>query len=320
MSLNRLNLYAIFRLFPPLLWFPTCMFLIIQSFLSVMLLIFLFLVLLVLPLPLVVLTVSTLFLVAALFPRPSPSYLLALLTAILPATYPSPTFLPQYPVNLALLHHFFDNDTLGAFSGDTLLPQPLSVQLPPMKFFNHSFDDKLATSHALSYQLDKVVNASKADAHIFRSIIDPVLTGDLVVPSDYFFTPPGYLATATAAVVRFNLLFSLWIAYRLRLTLAALAALLTHTPPLHARTLHPFLIASLPPSTPLPSLPSVYSVLPPDFSTYVLVFLVFVYVGHRLWHCRAPRFGSGPSFDIYLEVKASGKCVFIKLQTVTDCP
>src|SRR6218665_3864728 len=140
------------------------------------------------------------------------------------------------------------------------------------------------------------------------------------VPAGQSTTAPGYLATATAVVVLFNLLFSLWIAYRLRLTLASLAALLTHTPPLHARTLHPFLIASLPPSTPLPSLPSLYSVLPPDFSTYVLVFLVFVYVGHRLWHCRAPRFGSGPSFDIFLEVKASGKCVFIKLQTVTDCP
>ena len=90
--------------------------------------------------------------------------------------------------------------------------------------------------------------------------------------------------------------------------------------PLHARTLPPCLIASAPPSTPLPSLPSLHSVLPSDFSTYVLVFLVFVYVGHRLWHCRAPRFGSGPSFDIFLEVKAIGKCVLIKFQTVTGCP
>jgi len=48
------------------------------------------------------------------------------------------TTLPQYPVNLALVHHFFENDTLGTFSGDTLLTQPLSVQLPPMKFFNPS--------------------------------------------------------------------------------------------------------------------------------------------------------------------------------------
>ena len=33
-----------------------------------------------------------------------------------------------------------------------------------------------------------------------------------------------------------------------------------------------------------------------------------------------PRFWSGPSFDIFLEVKASGRCAFIKLQTVTGCP
>src|SRR6218665_113654 len=57
---------------------------------------------------------------------------------LFPGAYSPFTTLPQYPVNLALLHHFFENDTLGALSGDTLLTQPLSVQLSPMKFFNPS--------------------------------------------------------------------------------------------------------------------------------------------------------------------------------------
>lgn len=52
-----------------------------------------------------------------------------------------------------------------------------------MKFFNHSFNDKLAISRLLSYDLDKVVNATKSDANIYCSIVDPLLYGDIAVPT-----------------------------------------------------------------------------------------------------------------------------------------
>lgn len=68
------------------------------------------------------------------------------------------------------------------FASDTLLATPL-VSLPPMKFFNHSFNDKLAISRLLSYDLDKVVNATKSDANIYCSIVDPLLYGDIAVPT-----------------------------------------------------------------------------------------------------------------------------------------
>ena len=68
-----------------------------------------------------------------------------------------------FPINLALLHHFFSNDTLSVFAGDTLLNQSLTVTLPPMNFFNHTLEEKLAADQRLTYQLDKVVNATKED-------------------------------------------------------------------------------------------------------------------------------------------------------------
>lgn len=71
-----------------------------------------------------------------------------------------------------------------------LLHQPLGVPLPPMRFFNHSFDHKLATFRALSYQLEKLVNAFKADEQIFRCMVDPLLTGDLMVQTEFFLTTP----------------------------------------------------------------------------------------------------------------------------------
>ena len=43
----------------------------------------------------------------------------------------------------------------------------------------------MATSRSLADQLDKCVNATKADENIYRSIVDIVLFGDLQVPSSF---------------------------------------------------------------------------------------------------------------------------------------
>jgi len=226
----------------------------------------------------------------------------------------------QYPVNLALLHHFFDNDTLAIFASDTLLSSPLSVELPPMKFFNHSFDEKLATSTSLSYQLDKVVNATKADENIYRSIVDPLLFGDLYVPSNFFFTPPGYLALATTGLASFNLVFTFWLAYRLRLVSAALLGVANHASIAHAHSLPPILVATLSPSsTPstILNFPSSYS---SDYFGYLLLILFVIFIVTKFRRCFVRRFESSPDFDLCLEIKAKRRCFFVTLQTVSGCP
>ena len=227
---------------------------------------------------------------------------------------------PQYPVNLALLQHFFDNETLSAFAGDTLLSHPLFVELPPMKFFNHSFDDRLATSQSIAYELDKVINATKSDQNIYRSIVDPLLFGDLTIPSSFFFTPPGYLAIVTTGMASFNLVFTFWLAYRLRLVNAALAVLVAHPPVAHARTFPPYLIATLTPSTtiaPFFTLPYTPSF---DFVGYLILILLLLIIVRKLCKCRTKHFESSPDFDLCLEIKSKGRCFFLTLQTVSGCP
>ena len=66
----------------------------------------------------------------------------------------------RYPVTLALLHHFSDDETLPFIPRDTLFSSPLSIELPPMKHFDYKVREKLATPRFLADQLDKIVSMS----------------------------------------------------------------------------------------------------------------------------------------------------------------
>lgn len=197
---------------------------------------------------------------------------------------------------------------------------PKTTFWPPMKFFNHSFEDNLATSHALSYQLEQVVNASKAAERIFRSMVDPLLSGDLAVPEDFFLTMPGYIAIATAGVTCLNFLMFLWLAYRLRLTTAAVAALISPAPTALARTLPSLLIVSYPPTTSFPSLSRLDFTIPPWIFGYLVLFLILFYIGKQLWRCRQRSAPLVTEFTLFLEVSAHNRCMAFKLQTAAGCP
>ena len=227
---------------------------------------------------------------------------------------------PQFPLNLALLQHFFSNDTLAGISGDLLFNQSISIELPPMKFFNHSFDDKLAQAHAIAYQLDKVINATKADEQIFRSMVDPLLTGDITIPMDFFFTPPGYLTLANTVGTVTNLVLVAYLVYKVRIQQAALAMIPQHFPQARAFTL-PNFVVTLPSSStrsPLVKLPT--SVDPFNGIAYLVLIILLLYILKKICRYRQNRFQSSPDFDICLEVKKNGTCCFLTLQTVPGCP
>ncbi len=156
----------------------------------------------------------------------------------------------------------------------------------------------MAISSSLSYDLDKVVNATKSDANIYRSIVDPLLYGDIAVPTQFFFTPPGYLLIVTSGFTACNVLFTVYLAYRLRITHAALAGLLQHAPAIHARTVPPYLIATYVPTVPQPPIFTLPSAQYMDYLGYIILGLFVLIILRKLCKCRVQRFASSPDFDI----------------------
>ena len=84
-----------------------------------------------------------------------------------------------HPVNLALLQEFFDDNTLNNILADTVFETPIQLQIPDFKFYNHNMSKILAIDHTQQMSLRRVATAAKQDQVIFKSLTEPLLSGDL---------------------------------------------------------------------------------------------------------------------------------------------
>lgn len=157
-----------------------------------------------------------------------------------------------------------------------------------MKFYNHFLEEKLATDQKLSYHLNKVVNATKEDKKILRSIIEPVLSGDLSLPSDFIFTTPGYINMANVVGTTCNIILIAYSGYRTRMHHAALAVLQQLLP--RAFTLSEF-IATLPTSTTIKPLINITTNKDPvAWVGYLILIILILYIVKKICNCRKPKF------------------------------
>ena len=98
----------------------------------------------------------------------------------------------KYPINLPLLSKFFTEEELSGLSGGSPLDYKLGIRLPDMKFFNNSFAQKLAVDQTIKYDMEKLAVAVKTDQHIFSSLVEPVVTGDIFLPDSFFYLCPRH--------------------------------------------------------------------------------------------------------------------------------
>jgi len=90
-----------------------------------------------------------------------------------------------HTVNLAVLQLFFDDDTLGALLGDTLFDQPLPVDLPTFNIYKANDTSHLAKDSALSYDLCRAVNITRADGKVFHSLAETLWRDAITLQTNY---------------------------------------------------------------------------------------------------------------------------------------
>ena len=120
-----------------------------------------------------------------------------------------------YPVNLALLHSFFQESELQEILSHSTFSEPLHMSLPSFNVYEHNYSDLVDTSNKLQFSLQKVVNKAKQNGTIYNSLLESVLNGELssqaIIPPTSFFQSTVIPANPiVVSVLSLSLTICLW--------------------------------------------------------------------------------------------------------------
>lgn len=80
---------------------------------------------------------------------------------------------------MALLQEFFDESKLGHIFGNSF------STIPDFKFYNHSISQVLANDQKAHLSLKKMASAVKSNRKIFRTLAEPLIDGQILIPQSW---------------------------------------------------------------------------------------------------------------------------------------
>jgi hypothetical protein len=222
-----------------------------------------------------------------------------------------------HPVNLALLQQFFNDTELQNIGSNLLFENPMSVDVPQFKIYNHSMQNILADDRKNHLNLEKMAKAAKNDALIFQTMTDPLLYGDIALQNDWP-SSDDILLYCTTAVTSFCLIIIVVLSLKLRKVLITLSILQKSTvKTAHAATV-PSFVYKKPTTTQSPDSYFLQN-LDIRLEHYILTFtvltmiLVFILVIKK---CTI----RNRSTQIIAEITNGKTCIHFPLHNLSLCP
>ena len=222
-----------------------------------------------------------------------------------------------HPVNLALLQHFFNDKELKDIDANALFENPLSVEVPHFKIYNHSMQTIIPDDRKAHLSLEKMAQSAKKNAIVFQSMTDPLLTGDILM-NDNWPSSDDILLYCTTGVAGFCLFALMLTIIKLRKVLIILSVLkTTNVKEVQAATL-PSFVYNKPTATEEPlnyfwdelDLTYDHYILTIVSITMLLVIVIFVKTFRR----------KGSNTEILVEITNGLSCVHIPLHSLSMCP
>lgn len=224
-----------------------------------------------------------------------------------------------HPVNLALLHEFFDESKLQSILGDTTFAESVTVDLPNFNLYAHNYNQFLANDHKAHLNLSKMVKAAKKDELVFQSLTEPLLEGDIKINSSWPSVSDiiDFVALGISIIAILGVIFTF---LKLRKLLTVITILQT-TASVKSESQIPSFIYKVE-STPTPD-PSEFDLLIQNFSwnhasvimnAIVVLLLLFCFL-YNFYLRRKNRFT-----QIVIELTTGGECIFIPVLNLPLCP
>ena len=219
-----------------------------------------------------------------------------------------------HPVNLALLLHFQEMESINHLHGNSLYPHPVDFPTPDFKLYNHTYDGLVGRDIKESLGLKHMVSRAKSDAVIYRNLAEPVLadiSGDSILGSTSW-----WWTLIPIVVSAFSLVGTVYLFWKVR-TLAACITILKQTRGVNAfsvdRVIHLF-TSTVSPYSPTPFTAQVCT---HDIASYLVALAILATVCLLLY--RVYKRNKHHS-TIFLELSAGSRCVKIPITDIPTCP
>jgi len=169
-----------------------------------------------------------------------------------------------HTINLAVLQSFFKDERLGSLVGDTLLEDPLPVDIRTFDIFLFNDTSRLAKDSHLRYDLKRAINITKNEGQIFHSLAESLWHDTKLF--DYPYQPPSYSIAwtdPTSLIHLIGLIIAILafigvilLTYRVKLLITTITALQLTVRRVAAANSHP-------------TIPTFLSFFPPSNTSYV---------------------------------------------------
>ena len=233
----------------------------------------------------------------------------------------------SYPINKALLSHFFNESELQMIMGDTLFNSEVELQLPTIKFFKPDASSYFAEDDRIKYTLHKSVEAIKADKEIISGAADAISKGIQSLPSDFTWldcTTILFMIVSTLVVIQ-----SIYLSIRLRTLAAVIATFQTQLREAQAQVVNmsnPVFIYSV--STPQSAAKELNVIIVDKLSNnwiwilfgLVLLILLIVLVKWQCDKCLKQVSHNRCKTELILQLSAGAKNVLVPIHTVYALP
>ena len=222
-----------------------------------------------------------------------------------------------HPINLALLQQFFNDSSLKTIESNTLFDNPLLIEVPKFQIYNHSMNNIIADDRKAHLSLQKMAKAARKESVVFRSLTEPLISGNILL-EDNWPTTDNVILYVTSAVAIFSLIAFIVTFLKLRKVLLILSILQqTHINKVNAATM-PSFVYKYDKTTQVPS-KIFFQTIDLTIEHYILILCICILLIGTATLIYTVKCKSKQTV-LLAELTNGESCVHVPLRALTVCP
>lgn len=220
-----------------------------------------------------------------------------------------------HTINLALLQQFFNDSSLQDVSANSLFENPLKIETPEFKIYNHSMSTIIADDRKSHLSLQKMAKAAREESVVFKSLTDPILSGDISFDDNWPSTENIILYVSSAMAAFCMIAFVLtWLKLR---KVLIIVSVLQNSQGAQASTLPSFIYKNEKPTEQPPKFfLETVDITVEHFILVICICILFLTIIMAIYIVRCKSRGT----VLLAEITNGETCVHIPLRTLTVCP